>query len=193
MSEAGKKQLKGLLPRPLLLTGNMSAFSELHLTVLSVFAAEGWAFTEVTGREVLRAGFEAHHTRVDLHVQCFPALAAVSVVSESPNACPGPAHRERLSELAMRVNQTLTVGNFELDWDAGRLIFRVTNLFPSPQGDPAILRGLVHTVVGEMDRIAPLEAIVLRADGPSLAAIDLPALLRRDDLLPQVPAPPTAP
>ncbi len=171
----------------------MAVPSELHSTVLSVFAEEGWAFTEVAGREVVRAGFEAHHARVDLHVQTFATLAAVSVVAESPRCGSGPAQRERLAELAMRVNQTLTVGNFELDWDAARLFFRATNLFATPQGDPGIVRGLVHTAVGEMDRIAPVEAILLRAEGPELAAIDLPALLRRDDLLPQIPAPEAAP
>jgi hypothetical protein len=170
----------------------MTPTSELYATVLSVFADAGWTYTEVEGREVVNAGFEAHHARVDLHVQVFAELAAVSVVSESARRCPGPAHRERLADLAMRVNQTLTVGNFELDWDAGRLCFRVTNLFPSPQGDPAILRGLIHTTVGEMDRIAPLEAIVLGADGPALAALDLASLLQRIDLLPDVPAPASA-
>jgi hypothetical protein len=167
----------------------MTPHSELYATVLAVFAEEGWACQEVAGREVLRAGFEAHHTRVDLHVQVFPPLAAVSVVSESPLTAPGPAHRERLAELVMRVNQTLTVGNFELDWEASRLLFRVTNLFPTPQGDAGIIRGLVHTTVGEMDRIAPLEAIVLRSEGIALAALDLAALLNREDLLPAVPVP----
>ena len=167
----------------------MTPHSELYATVLSVFAEEGWACQEVAGREVLRAGFEAHHTRVDLHVQVFPPLAAVSVVSESPLTAPGPAHRERLAELVMRVNQTLTVGNFELDWEASRLLFRVTNLFPTPQGDAGIIRGLVHTTVGEMDRIAPLEAIVLRSEGGALAALDLATLLNREDLLPAVPVP----
>lgn len=170
----------------------MTAPSELYSTVLSVFASEGWACAEVSGREVVHAGFEAHHTRVELHVQVFSELAAVSVVSESPRQCTGPAQRERLAELAMRVNQTLTVGNFEIDWDSGRLCFRVTNLFSSPQGDPAIIRGLVHTTVGEMDRIAPLEAILLGAEGPSLASLDLPSLIRRVDLLPDVPAPASA-
>lgn len=167
----------------------MTATSELYATVLSVFATEGWSCEEVAGREVVRAGFEAHHTRVDLHVQVFSRLAAVSVVSESRVTCPGPAHRERLAELVMRVNQTLTVGNFELDWDAGRLLFRVTNLFPTPQGDPDIVRGLIHTTVGEMDRIAPLEAIVMRAEGATLASLDVAALLQRTDLLPELPDP----
>ena len=163
--------------------------SELYSTVLSAFEEAGWAFTEVAGREVIRAGFEAHHSRVDLHIQVFEALAAVSVVSESPRKSHDPLHRDRVAELVMRVNQTLTVGNFEMDWDAGRLVFRVTNLFPTPQGDLSIIQGLVHTTIGEMDRIAPLEAIVLRSDGPALAALNIHALLERDDLLPDIAAP----
>jgi hypothetical protein len=171
----------------------MTPSSELYATVLSVFAEEAWACQEVSGREVVRAGFEAHHTRVDLHVQVFSQLAAVSVVSESARTCPGPAHRERLAELVMRVNETLTVGNFEMNWDAGRLVFRVTNLFPTPRGDAGLIRGLVHTTVGEMDRIAPLEAILLGAEGAALASLDLGALLRREDLLPPAPVPDVAP
>jgi len=169
-------------------------YSELYSTVLAAFTEAGWAFTEVEGREVLRAGFEAHHARVDLHVQVFAPLAAVSVVSESPRQAPDPLHRDRLAELAMRVNQTLTVGNFKMDWEAGRLIFRITNLFATPRGDASIIQGLIHTTVGEMDRIAPLEAILLRADGPALAGLDIAALLEREDLLPEIPpAPATAP
>ena len=153
------------------------------------FAEAGWAFTEVEGREVIRAGFEAHHARVDLHLQVFGDLAAVSVVSESPRKSHDPLHRDRVAELAMRVNKTLTVGNFEMDWDAGQLVFRVTNLFPTPQGDLSIIQGLIHTTIGEMDRIAPIEAILLRSEGPALAALNIPALLGRDDLLPEILAP----
>lgn len=164
-------------------------YSELYSTVLAAFEKAGWAFTAVEGREVIRAGFEAHHARVELHLQVFEALAAVSVVSESPRKSHDPLHRDRVAELAMRVNQTLTVGNFEMDWDTGQLIFRVTNLFPTPQGDASIIQGLVHTTVGEMDRIAPIEAILHRAEGPDLAALDIPALLKRDDFLPEISAP----
>lgn len=163
--------------------------SPLHATVLEAFREAGWACTEVAGREVVRAGFEAHHCRVELHVQSFPGLPAISVVSESPRTGADPAYRDRLAELAMRVNQGLTIGNFEMDWEAGRLLFRATNLFSKPAGDANIVRGLVHTVVGEMDRIAPLEAIVLGASGPDLAALDLGSLILRDDLLPEVPVP----
>lgn len=156
----------------------------LFRAVKAAFEREGWAFREIPGRTVIHAGFEAHHTRVELHVQVFPELKAVSVVSESPLALPDPARRERLAELVLRTDQALTVGAFEMDWDAGRVIFRATNLFPSDAGDPEILRGLVHTTILEMDRIAPLVVLIAQAEGPALAGLDLPALMSRMDLLP---------
>ncbi|NRB75592.1 MAG: hypothetical protein HRU46_14615 [Verrucomicrobiales bacterium] len=162
--------------------------SELFATVLSTFETNGWNYSEVSGREVIRAGFEAHHTRVNLHVQVFEPLAAISVVAESPNQVTDPAKRERLVELIMRVNKTLTVGNFELDWDTGQLMFRATNLFATPQGEPSIIQGLVHNAVGEMDRIAPMESIVLAAEGAELASLKIEDLLQRQDLLPEIPS-----
>ena len=161
--------------------------SPLFETVKGVFSEEDWAFAEIEGRHVLQAGFEAHHTRVELHLQAFPELAAVSVVSESALAAGDPNRRERLAELVMRVNQLLTVGNFEMDWDRGRVIFRVTNLFSTEAGDPKILRGLIHTTILEMDRITPAISMICRAQGPELAGLDIQELIGRSDLLPPEP------
>jgi hypothetical protein len=158
--------------------------SALFAAVKELFDAEGWAYHAIPGRAVIQAGFEAHHTRVELHVQAFPELNAVSVVSESPLVLPDSARRERLAELILRTDQALTVGAFEMDWDAGRALFRVTNLFPAGPADPAILRGLVHTTILEMDRIAPLIVLISQAEGPVLAGLNLPELMSRLDLLP---------
>ncbi len=158
--------------------------SVLFAAVKAVFSDEGWEFREIPGRAVIQASFEAHHTRVDLHVQAFPELNAVSVVSESPLTTTDAAQRERLAELVLRTNQGLTVGNFEMDWDTGRVMFRAANLFSSEQPDPEIVRGLVHTTILEMDRISPLTVLILQASGPELAGLDLPALMNRLDLLP---------
>jgi hypothetical protein len=156
----------------------------LFAAVKAVFDREGWAYREVPGRAVIHAGFEAHHTRVELHAQVFPEMRAVSVVAESPLAMADPARRERLAELVLRTNQALTVGAFEMDWDAGRAMFRVTNLFASDEGDAEIVRGLVHTTILEMDRISPLIVLLSQAAGPDLAGLDLVGLMGRLDLLP---------
>lgn len=162
------------------------AESPLYRSIKKAFEEAGWAYAEVEDREVVRAGFEAHHTRVDLHVQAFEKLGTVSVVSESSQSTSSPAQRERLAELAMRVNQTLTVGNFEMDWEAGRLLFRASNIFSTPEGDLSIIQGLIHNTIGEMDRIAPLAGMVFQNEGPDLAGLNFPSLMQRDDLLPPI-------
>ena len=154
--------------------------------VQAAFEAEGWAHEPVDERsgEVLRAAFEAEHTRVNLHVQVFDPIRAVSVVAEAPLGTDDPARRERLAELAMRTNEGLTVGNFEMLWDRGLMIFRVSNLFAESGANAAIITGMIHATVAEMDRISPLLSTIHRAEGAELAGLNIPALLQREDWLP---------
>jgi hypothetical protein len=156
--------------------------SPLFETVKKVFSGENWAFSEVPGREVVQAGFEAHHSRIELHVQAFPELTAVSVVSESSTTTGSdPARRERIAELLMRINQSLTVGNFELNWETGQVLYRATNLFSGETGDPRIIRGLIHTTIMEMDRLTPLLSAIVRAEGGELAGLDIGGMVRRSE------------
>ena len=66
-----------------------------------------------------------------------------------------PAARAGLiAEALMRLNQQLTLGNFEMDYDAGRVFFRITNVFLSEAGDASIIASLVHAAVAEIDRLS---------------------------------------
>lgn len=156
--------------------------SPLLETVTAIFNGENWAFVEVPGRDVVQAGFEAPHGRIELHVQAFPELSAISVVSESSTG-PGndPARRERTAELLMRVNQSLSVGNFEMNWDSGSVLFRVTNIFSTEAGDTKIIRGLLQNAVMEMDRLTPLLSAIARAEGGALAGLDIAAMIRQSE------------
>lgn len=154
--------------------------------VSQTFEANGWAFATVEGADVIEAGFEAHHGRVRLHVQAFPPLNAVSVVSQSTVRAENPDHRVKIAELLMRVNHELTVGAFELDWDTGETIFRATNLFTRGKFDSAILTGLVESAIVEMDRLTPVLNIINQTDRAQLPALDLQQLLAREDLIPPV-------
>ncbi|CAN5196332.1 hypothetical protein BH23VER1_BH23VER1_09580 [soil metagenome] len=158
-------------------------------SVLATFREQSWNFTEVPGREnVIESAFEAHHTRVPLHVQAFPELNAVSVVSRSGVPVEA-AHLPALCELVLRANQALTVGNFEIDFDHGHtVLYRATNLFPlSSPPDNGIIAGLVHSAVAEIDRLTPSLSIVAQTPPDELPTLDLRALLAREDLLPPTP------
>ncbi|MEP2775332.1 MAG: YbjN domain-containing protein [Luteolibacter sp.] len=156
------------------------------LSVEEVFGKNGWHGELVEGRDVLRAGFEAHHTRVDLVVQAFPELNALSVVGESMMFIAEP-QMPAVLELLMRGNKQLTLGSFEYDMDREMLVFRVTNLFERDRYDADIVVSMVHCAIAELDRIVPYVSIVRGTAVDLLPDLDLVRLLERDDVLPPVP------
>ena len=157
--------------------------------VQAAFAASGWECVLVDGRDVVTAAFEAHHAKVSLYVQTFEEMGAASIVSEASLAA-SPAAVGKVAEELMRVNQQLTVGNFEMDWDKGMVYFRVTNVFPDPQAaTPELLASLVRAAVVEMDRITPYLSVIGRTQPAEIDSLDVPALLGREDLLPDVGVP----
>jgi len=164
----------------------MRPHSRQILTVQETFGANGWHCELVEGRDVLRAGFEAHHTRVDLIAQAYPQLNALSVVSESPLDL-DEEHRPVVLELLARANKQLTLGGFEYDLDRGMLVFRITNLFERERFDPDITSSLVHCAIAELDRIIPYAAIVRNTRADLLQDLDLQRLLTREDVIPPVP------
>jgi hypothetical protein len=160
--------------------------SDLYSAVVAAFERMGWAFRPVEGREVIESNFEAHHAKVSLHVQVFPEIHVVSVVSEAPLERGERRLLAAMGELLMRANTRLTLGAFELDWDAPRVLFRISNVFAPGAYDEHIIASLVHTAIAETDRITPCVAIVQRSPEEELSGLDLADLLEREDLLPAV-------
>ena len=164
----------------------MRSHSRQILTVEETFGANGWHCELVEGRDVLRAGFEAHHTRVDLIAQAYPQLNALSVITESPLVLDGE-HLAAVLELLARANKQLTLGGFEYDLDRKMLVFRTTNLFERERFDSDIVSSMVHCAIAELDRITPYAAIVRDTPGDLLDDLDLQRLLMREDVIPPLP------
>jgi len=157
--------------------------SALHAAALKAFKAQGWSHTEVSGMEVVEMAFEAHHAKIPVHAQSYGDAGIISVVAQA--AMPVPrTHRLPAAEMLMRVNKELNVGNFELDWDEGRVMFRVKNTSPTGHYDENILAGLVHLAIAEMDRLTPFLGEICRVSKSELPLLRVPDLLRRSDLLP---------
>ena len=160
--------------------------SALYAATLQAFKARHWHYREVSGQEVIEADFEAHHTKVPLHVQVFGEAHMASVVSRASFTVPA-THRAKVCELLMRTNQQLTLGNFEMSWDGGEVFFRVTNVFPANRQDEAILAAMVHAAVAEMDRLTPFMGEICRLAPPELMLLKVKELMAREDLLPPPP------
>lgn len=164
----------------------MRPHSQQILSVEDAFGRNGWHCELVDGRDVIRAGFEAHHTRIDLVAQAYPPLNALSVVAESPLRL-AAAHLPVALELLARANKQLTLGGFEYDLDRALLVFRTTNLFEREKFDGDIIASMVHCAIAELDRITPYAAIVRDTPADELDELDLVELLQREDVIPPVP------
>lgn len=159
--------------------------STLFTSVLAAFDAASWAYERVPDHdEVIQAQFEAHHTRVPIHVQVFSPIHALHVVATAPHAFES-FHLMRLSELLMRSSQELTIGGFDMDWEGRRVLYRVSNLFDLEQGvSKQVVQAMVHAAIVEMDRITPLLTAIYKTDGRSVLLLDIPSLMAREDWLP---------
>ena len=167
-----------------LLAHQMSA---LYAATLQTFKAQGWHYREVAGIEVLEADFEAHHTKVALHVQIY-GEAHIATVVATASLQVAHTHRLQVSELLMRTNKELNLGNFELDWDSGAVMFRITNIFPPHRYDERILATLVHSTIAETDRLTPFLGEICNTPKGELILLRVRDLMKREDLLPPAPA-----
>ncbi len=157
--------------------------SALHVSVLNAFKQMGWEYHSVPGMEVVESRFEAHHTKVFLHVQSHAEAGVVSVVANASHTVP-TSHLRSACELLMRTNKELNLGNFEVDWDSGQVMFRVSNVFAKMRVDERVIASMVHSAVAEMDRLTPFLHEVCRRTPAELVLLSIPELIAREDLLP---------
>lgn len=161
--------------------------SALYAATLNTFKGHGWHYREIAGMEVVEADFEAHHAKVPLHVQVYGVAHIASVVATASLQVPS-SHRLQVAELLMRTNKELNLGNFELDWDGGAVMFRQTNIFPPHRYDERILANMVHSSVAEVDRLTPFLGEICNTPKGELLFLNVRELMKREDLLPPPPA-----
>lgn len=164
----------------------MRPHSRQILSVEECFGNNGWHCELVEGRDVLRASFDAHHTRVSLIAQAYPQLNALAVVGES-SVPVGEGHMRAVLELLARANKQLTLGGFEYDMDREFLVFRITNLFERERYDSDIISSMVHCAIAELDRLTPYASVIIATPEDILDDLDIGRLLMREDLIPPVP------
>lgn len=159
--------------------------SSLHNAVFAAFNNRAWEYRAVAGQEVIEAYFEAHHGKVFLHVQTHAPANVVTVVSNASFTVT-KAHLRAAAELLMRTNKELNLGNFELDWDSGQVMYRISNIFSADHHDEKIIASLVHSAIAEMDRLTPFLGELCKLCASDLILLSVPELMARTDLLPVV-------
>jgi hypothetical protein len=119
------------------------------------FQSEDWGYSEAQGRPILRAQFSGKNAEWTCFLHAEERFQQFIFYSECPKIAPGP-RRHAVAEFLMRVNFSLTVGNFEIDPDDGHIRFRtsidVEGLAEVPR---SLIASVVMTNVATMDRFYP--------------------------------------
>lgn len=156
------------------------------ISVEEAFGRNSWHCEPVEGKDVLRAVFTGHHTRIELNAQAYTPMNALAIIGEMPLPVDDD-HQPAILELLARANKSLNLGGFEFDLDRSRLVFRITNVFEKEKYDADIITSMVHCTVAELDRIAPYATTVVRTPEDLLPDLDIQLLLMREDFIPPVP------
>lgn len=142
--------------------------------ITSLFDQQGWNYHKVEEQNVIESGFEAHHSKVSLHIQAFPDRDTLSVVGRSSHTI-RPEYLPTAGELVMRANMSLTIGAFEIDWDQGHTLFRASNIFTPKSDISTILTSLTQISIVETDTItahlSQLETLTLPISSQQIIAI----------------------
>ena len=155
------------------------ATPQLFDIVVDAFDSQKWNYRTIPDHRVLEVDLETTHSKVVSYVQVFEEIKAVSAVTNASVTVP-KSHLSATAELLMRTKQELTVGNLEMLWDEGLVMFKMTNLFQEANPSIDTVLGMIQTTLAEIDRITPFLSTLVRTPADQ---INVPTLMSREDLL----------
>ncbi|MGK7906097.1 MAG: YbjN domain-containing protein [Synechococcus sp.] len=121
---------------------------------IAFFKEDDWEFEEIPGKSILRMLYQGQHDRLlcfaeakeDLQQFIFYSTSSVKVPSNNRSAA---------CELMMKINNHLTVGNLELDFQDGEIRFRTSIDVEGSRLDTALVKNIAYTNVLTMDKFIP--------------------------------------
>lgn len=119
--------------------------------VLRFFREDRWNFQQMNDKPIVRAGFRGEHgtwvcfARVDEQNRRFIFHSTMGM--HIP-----PQYRAAVLEYLNRVNYSVPVGNFEMDFNTGDIRFRTGIEVPEGNLDLSVVRAMAYTNVRTMDR-----------------------------------------
>lgn len=97
--------------------------SPLVDAVLGYFLSRGWPITRHESLPIVRMEFAADNAEGTMFVQVFDDRRRVVTYAELPVVVP-EKRRMAMAELLIRANSALAIGNFDLNFDDGKVRFR---------------------------------------------------------------------
>jgi hypothetical protein len=123
-------------------------------TIQAAFDSQGWQAETIPDRDAVRANFRGRHSEFQVFAMALPAEGLVRVAVVNPLVVPGP-QTGAVAELLHRLNATLPIGAFELDYD--RATVRTTVALDIGDGTlvPSMVVAMVQRCLTASDEVWP--------------------------------------
>lgn len=135
-------------------------------TAKTFFEQQHWRFEQAPDEPILKLGFAGQNGRFLCLFEAKEELSQVAFYAVRPGPIQASRHAA-VAELFMRINCTLRVGAFELNFDTGMARFRTGVDLEGVQDPVAVIQNLVLMTVATMDNYAPALAKVANGQSPT--------------------------
>ena len=152
----------------------MSLFSHQPNTILDsiirYYEEDNIHFRQSEDSSVLKAGFRGQNGNYDLYAQAKEEQHQALFVSYCPTKVPSSKERE-VAEFLTRANNGLILGNFEMDFEDGRVRYKTSVDLEDGHLTTNMVKRLVMTNLSMMDKYLPGLMSVIYAGASPIAAL----------------------
>jgi hypothetical protein len=129
----------------------MTTMGTLKASVEQYFAAEGWDVSGQPNESAFRMGVSTKNARWQCVVNVDEGEGIVFFHSVSPLKAPADA-RPRIAEFLMRLNRTIYLGHFVMDFDSGEIRFETYVHAENGSIGNDAMESFVNRNIGTMDK-----------------------------------------
>ncbi len=134
------------------------------------FTDDEWPHEQMGDKPVLRTGFQGKNGALNCFFQELEAQEQVCFYSVNPLMVPEDK-RALVAEFILRANYGMIVGNFEMDYNDGKIRYKTSADVEGTDIPQVFIRNLIHANVMTMDRYVPGIAKVVYADADPAEAV----------------------
>jgi hypothetical protein len=136
------------------MTTESEAMPGMLEVIRGFFRAERWSFSELTPDPALATLYVGENGKWSCLAEVNEELGQVLFYSASPVRAP-LEKRMTVAEYVTRANDGIIIGNFEMSFESGEVVYKTSIDVSGSQLDQALVRNLVYANIATMDRYLP--------------------------------------
>ncbi len=143
--------------------------------MVAFFTQDDWPFTKIQGQPILQMMCQGENGQWLCYARANEAPAQFAFYSICPAAAPAD-RRLAIAEFITRANSGMVIGNFELNFDNGEILYKTSIDVEGDRLTPSLIKQMVYTNISLMDKYLPGIQAVINGEIPTDAILTVETL-----------------